>query len=125
MFAWTLLLLHEAMVIRQSRLSCAGAFGALGSSHDKRRGMNRPQQLLTIVALCGAASLAASDRASWSCGPVAVENAVTPGRDWDPPTGAIALNAGAGAIEIPLPAVVGSIDKVAPSESDIGSFKLP
>ena len=87
--------------------------------------MNRPQQLLTIVALCGAASLAASDMASWSFGPVAVENAVTPGRDWDPPTGAIALNAGAGAIEIPLPAVVGSIDKVAPSESDIGSFKLP
>jgi hypothetical protein len=85
--------------------------------------MLSPRQLVTLLVLGGAVFLAASDMANFS--PLAVENAVTPGRDWDPPTGAIALNAGAGAIEIPLPAAVGSLYKTAPSESDAGSFKIP
>jgi hypothetical protein len=87
--------------------------------------MTRPQQLLTIVALCGAASLAASNMPTLSFGPFAVENAVTPARGWDPPTGAISLNPDVGRINIPLPTVIGSLNKTVPSEPDTGTIKVP
>ena len=117
------LLLHEAMLIRQSRLSWFRAAGAPGrrtlrSSVDKR-GMMRPRQFVTLVALCGTVALAAWGTARSGFGSSAVENTATAdhGRGCD--RGAISLSAEIGPLDAPPATTMASLSQAATSDPEL------